>query len=144
MKKLIVAFSLLCPLFSFAQASEFDWLHGTWKIKNKETYEVWKTGTDQKMLEGISYRIKGADTVVTENLKIIYRKDAFYYVPDVAGDQPEVYFRIIKYSTTGFTAENPQHDFPKIIRYLLMTPTSIKAEIEGDGKVIPFYFDKIK
>jgi hypothetical protein len=134
----------MIPFVGKAQEKEFGWLHGTWKMKNKETYEVWKTSSDHKMLEGISYRIKGADTVVTETLKIKQQNSAFYYVPDVAGDQPEVYFKIIEHDDKSFTAENPEHDFPKIIRYQLLSPTSIKAEIEGDGKIIPFVFDKIK
>lgn len=144
MKALLVLILLSAPLIGLAQAKEFGWLAGTWKIKNKETYEVWKTSTDALGLEGVSYRIKGADTVVTEKLKIKKQNTTFYYVPDVAGDQPEVYFKIVRFDASGFTAENPEHDFPKIIRYQLVSPTSIRADIEGNGKIIPFVFDKVK
>ena len=144
MKHFIITLMIVAPAITFAQAKEFGWLQGTWKIKNKATYEVWKTSSDKKMLEGISYRVKGADTLVSEKIKVSYQKDAFYYIPDVAGDQPEVAFRITVYNASGFTAENPQHDFPKIIRYKLLSPTSLQAEIEGDGKIISFVFDKIR
>ncbi|PZR41534.1 MAG: hypothetical protein DI538_00940 [Azospira oryzae] len=143
MKKYILLLIVWIPFIGKAQVNEFGWLQGTWKMKNKETYEVWKTGNDQKILEGISYRIKGADTVVSETLKIKQQNGIFYYVPDVAGDQPEVYFKITRYDANGFTAENPEHDFPKIIRYQLQSPHSINAAIEGDGKLISFVFDRI-
>lgn len=144
MKKLILLFIITIPFIGKAQVKEFSWLEGSWKMKNKETYEVWKTGSDQKMPEGISYRIKGADTVVMEVLKIKQQNTTFYYVPDVAGDQPEVYFKITRHDNKSFTAENPEHDFPKIIRYQLLSPTSLRAEIEGNGKMISFAFDKIR
>jgi hypothetical protein len=144
MKRAFILAAILFPILSFAQLKEFGWLAGTWKIKNKAVYEVWKKGIDSKMMEGISYRINGADTLIGEALKIKQQDATFFYVPDVAGDQPEVYFKIITFDATGFIAENSQHDFPKIIRYRLLSPVSMNAEIEGDGKIIPFVFDKIK
>ena len=135
---------ILAPIFSFSQAKEFAWLEGTWKLKGKNTYEVWKTGSDQKTMEGISYRIHGTDTVVTERIKIKGEKNTFYYVPDVAGDQPEIYFKITTFNNTAFTAENPQHDFPKVIRYELISPAEMKAQTEGGGKVIRFDFERAR
>ena len=98
MKKITTALLLLLPLAGFSQVKEFGWLTGTWKIKNKETYEVWKISSDKKILEGLSYKVKGADTVVTEKLKIKQEKNSFYYVPDIAGDQPEVNFKITSFN----------------------------------------------
>lgn len=143
MKKLVIAVFIVLPFISYSQVSEFGWLSGIWKMKNKDTFEVWKVGGDKKWMEAISYRVKGADTVLMEKITIGREGNNFFYAPDVAGDQPEVLFKITRLDKTGFTAENPQHDFPKIIRYELVSPTSLKAQIEGDGKVIPFYFDKI-
>lgn len=144
MKKLIIILLITIPSLSFSQTKEFGWLAGTWKIKNKSTFEVWKVSSDKKIMEGISYRVKGADTVVTEKLRIRKQNDVFYYSSDIAGDQPEIDFKITTHGANGFSSENPQHDFPKIIRYQLLSPTSMKAEIAGDGPVIPFVFDKIK
>ncbi|HZX73978.1 MAG TPA: DUF6265 family protein [Cyclobacteriaceae bacterium] len=144
MKKLVGIWLLFTPLMGFSQVKEFGWLVGTWKTTGKETYEVWKISKDKKTLQGISFRVKGADSVVTERVKIKREKDSFYYVPDVAGNQTEVNFKITKQSIDGFTAENFQHDFPKIIRYQRQANGSLKAEIEGNGKVIPYSFDRVK
>ena len=141
MKKLLTLSLILLPFFTFSQVNEFGWLAGTWKVTGKASYEVWKIGKDRKTLEGISFNLKGADSVVTEKAKIINENGSFYYNVE-AGDQPEVSFKIVRYTAKAFTAENPQHDFPKIIRYTLKPDGSMNAEIEGDGKVIPYYFDK--
>ena len=144
MKKLLTLSLVLFPLLVFSQSKEFGWIAGTWKTTGKDSYEVWKIGKDKKMMQGVSFRMKGADSVVTERTKIIQDKSSFYFVADVAGDQPPVSFKITSYTEKGFTAENPKHDFPKIVRYQLKPDGSLYAEIEGDGKVIPYYFDKRK
>lgn len=144
MKKLLTLSLALIPFLTFSQVKEFGWLAGTWKTTGKESYEVWKISKDKKMLEGISFGMKGADSVVTERSKIKQEKGTFYLMVDVAGDQPEVSFKITTHSEQGFTSENPKHDFPKIIRYKLQPDGSLYAEIEGDGKIIPYYFDKRK
>ena len=144
MKKLPVLSLLLFPLLGFSQAKEFGWLAGTWKTKGKDSYEVWKIAKDKKTMQAVSFGMKGADSVVTERTKIIRDKGSFYFLADVAGDQPEVSFKITAYTEKTFTAENPKHDFPKILRYQLKPDGSLYAEIEGDGKLIPYYFDKRK
>jgi hypothetical protein len=144
MKNLLGFLFMLSPIFVFSQAKEFAWLAGTWKIKNENTYEVWKTASDQKTMEGVSYQINGTDTLVTERIKIIGEKKAFYFVPDVAGDQPEINFKITRFDDTAFTAENPKHDFPKIIRYKIIPPNKLMAQIEGHGKMIPFDFQRVE
>jgi hypothetical protein len=132
---------------SHAQQKEFSWLIGKWKLADKNIYEIWKLGEDAKSLEGVSFRIKNADTTVTEQIKIVFKNGAFHYVPDVAGDQGAVDFKISRHTSDSFVAENPQHDFPKIIRYKLIRKDNadfIEASIEGNGKVIPYSFERLK
>lgn len=132
----------------FAQQKEFGWLVGTWKLKDKNAFEDWVYNEKENALYGISYRIKStADTVVTEEITLKFQDNSFYYIPDVAGAQGAVPFRITKYTTTTFTAENPKHDFPKIIRYKFIQQGGEdinEASIEGDGKVISYTFVRVK
>src|SRR5688572_20376420 len=119
MKKLIIIalLNFIIIHFSAAQQKEFGWLRGTWKLKDKNIFETWEVADDGKTMEGSSYRIKGNDTIAMEQIKLTFEGNAFHYIPDVAGDQGAVDFKISKHTTEGFVAENPQHDFPKIIRY---------------------------
>lgn len=130
-----------------AQKKEFAWLEGTWKLKDKQVFEVWVVGKDGRSLDGVSYKVKGADTVITERTKFIQKEDSFYYIPDVPENQAPVEFRITSAGANGFVAENPKHDFPKLIRYNFYRKDGrdfIDAAIEGDGKVIPYAFERFK
>jgi hypothetical protein len=148
MKKLLLfASSFLFVHISHAQQKEFGWLIGTWKQEDKPIFETWKLSKDAKTLEGFSYRVKEKDTVTMENIRLTYAGDSFHYIPIVAGEEAPVDFRITRYDRQSFFAENPQHDFPKVIRYRLVIiehKKLLEASIEGNGKVIPYRFEKIK
>ena len=141
----LLVFILLCDAAT-AQRRDLQWLAGTWKLKNKQTFEVWKIH-DNGDLSGKAFRLNGVDTVITEVIELQYSHGAFHYIPDVAGSQPPVDFLITTIYNKSFVAENPHHDFPKIIRYRFRTvngQSHLDASIEGNGKVISYAFDKIE
>lgn len=132
---------------SRAQQNEFGWLVGKWKLTEKNVFEEWKISADKKTLEGLSYRIKEGDTTVTEKLLIKFEQPFFFYISDVAENPSPVKFKITQYNADKFLAENPEHDFPKAIRYKLIRKSNqdfIEAAIEGDEKVIPYSFIRLK
>src|SRR5687768_8771187 len=133
----VIALSLLLTAGAQAQQKEFSWLIGTWKLKDKNVFETWKMSADKKTLEGYSFRVKEGDTLGMEKIRFTYDGASFHYIPDVAGPQGEVDFKITKYDGSSFVAENPQHDFPKAIRYHFIRRNDIdyiEAAIEGNGK----------
>jgi hypothetical protein len=149
MKRNTVSIALILFLVIGAQAQkkEFGWLIGTWKLKDKNIFETWKVGADSKTLEGFSFRIKESDTVAMEKIRFTYDGTSYHYIPEVAGPQDEVDFKITRHDSNSFVAENPQHDFPKVIRYTFIRKSNvdcIEAAIEGDGKVIPYIYERIK
>jgi hypothetical protein len=144
---LILCFSLLTVGNGIAQRSEFHWLIGTWKVPGANEFERWTSGDTSHDLTGVAFRIHEGDTVITEAITLTHYEGAFHYVPDVAGDQPPIDFKVTSYDATSFIAQNPKHDFPKIIRYkriVVDNVESIEAAIEGNGKVIPYTFKKQK
>jgi hypothetical protein len=147
-KSLIPVFILVCFVSpSYAQKKEFGWLIGTWKLKDKNIFETWSLADDGKSLNGVSLKMNGTESTILEETKLIFSGNSFYYIPDVAGNQDPVDFHISSFDETGFVAENPKHDFPKLIRYKLVKMDGkefIEAAIEGDGKVIPYNFEKVR
>lgn len=142
---LFILFLIGCQQ-SQAQEKEFGWLVGKWKLKDKNAFEEWRISPDKKTLEGLSYRIKSGDTTVTEKLTIKFEQPYFFYISDVAENPAPVKFKITQYNSEKFLAENPEHDFPKSIRYKLIRKDSqdfIEAAIEGEGKVIPYTFLRV-
>jgi len=144
MKPVALLLSLLFFQFALAQKTEdFTWLEGTWERINLKpgstAYESWKV-TNQS-LHGLGVRLKGTDTVFTEKLKLIETDRGMSYVAEVAHNNSAVYFKIIDYDKHSFISENPSHDFPKRITYQL-EGDELTVIISGDGKSIPFVFQK--
>jgi hypothetical protein len=126
----------------FGQQNEFGWLIGTWQ-ENENSFEVWKD--EGNFLSGSSYKIdKARNKTVTEEIKLIKKGNDFYYVPDVAGPQGPIEFKITSFDKNSFIAENPAHDFPKKIIYKKINDQQLEATISGGSKSISYSFKKIK
>ena len=133
----IAAGFLLFSAFTMKQANDFkkvEWLIGTWENKTStgSIYETWSKIRDNE-LSGKSYMVKGKDTVVFENVRLVQEQDRLFYIPTVK-DQNNglpVRFAAKKISATQLVFENPQHDFPQIISYTKISLDSLVAEISG-------------
>ncbi len=131
---------------------QFKWMNGSWKMKTKNgiIIESWKTINDSTM-EGKSFFIKNnTDSTFLESIEIIARNNQCYYRPTANGQNENmaVTFKMSFYNEKGFVAENPAHDFPKRISYLLINKDSIHAFID-DGAELPkmksnFYYSRVK
>lgn len=145
MKKAALTLLLILPfVMACAQLHPFHWLEGTWKLENKNVFEVWRMDGD--VLKGISYKVSGSDTTILEKISLIKHGEKYLYVPDVPENEGAVEFQITTMRKDGFIAENTAHDFPKIIRYTIVRKRDkefISASIEGNGKIIPYTFEKM-
>jgi len=132
--------------------AQFKWMNGSWKMitKNGMIIESWKTINDSTM-EGKSFFIKNnTDSTFLESIEMVARNNQCYYRP-TANEQNEnkaVAFKVSSFNQKGFVAENPEHDFPKRIIYLLINNDSIHAFIDG-GSELPqkksnFYYSRVK
>ena len=92
-------------------------------------------------MQGIGIAMKGRDTVFVEKFRLVIKGNNIFYVADVPGNKQPVDFKLTEISKKGFTCENPEHDFPKRIRYQKEDNT-IKATISGNGKSVDYLFDK--
>ena len=83
----IAAGFLLFSAFTMKQANDFkevEWLIGTWENKTStgSIYETWSKIRDNE-LSGKSYMVKGKDTVVFENVRLVQEQDRLFYIPTV-------------------------------------------------------------
>jgi len=122
----------------------FDWLCGVWQNIKTGEIEQWSRSWDDMELKGISFKIAGNDTLISELMTIKEANGRLCFIADVPQNNAAVSFYIDSSSESGFACSNPDHDFPKFIRYELTARDSLYAEIEGDGKKIPFRFVKLK
>ena len=128
--------------------SEFGWLLGTWERlelkKGQHASEIWTVTEDGNLL-GHGIFINGVDTVFQEKMHILKRNEKWFFVADVPKNEAPVYFDLVDFSQDGFTAENPEHDFPKKIKYVLArSGKRIVATVSGGDKSLNFKFKKSK
>ncbi len=126
------------------------WIVDSWVSpdgSDSRSYEEWKV-TGDNLYEGSSKTIKNGEVTFSESLKIENTPDGIYYVADVPHNPAPVKFLLTNVSDTSAVFENPEHDFPKKITYLL-EEGNLHAFIEGPGKdgntkKIDFYFNKMR
>ncbi|MFI5212203.1 MAG: DUF6265 family protein [Ignavibacteria bacterium] len=97
-----------------------------------KSYEEWEK-KDENLFTGSSKTIKNGEMIFSEGLKIENTPDGIFYIADVKHNPAPVSFRLTSVSDTSAVFENPAHDFPQKITYLL-EGGSLHAFIEGPGK----------
>ncbi|NML19576.1 hypothetical protein HHL16_01765 [Pseudoflavitalea sp. G-6-1-2] len=153
---ILVAAFLFSVAYSMAQEipqatpenfKKLEWLPGVWNRTNPKPgttgQEVWEKKSAQE-LSGWFVTLNGKDTTFSEKFTIIEKDNKLYYVATVIrGDNVPVSFLITSLTDVDFVCENPQHDFPKKIEYHLKG-NQLHAAISGDGRSIPFLFERKK
>ncbi|MDH3651237.1 MAG: DUF6265 family protein [Saprospiraceae bacterium] len=136
------------PVDLAAQSDEWDklrWLLGKWQnmgVKPGQiAWEEWKETSDSDW-SGIGLTLEGSDTVFVEWLRIVDKDQALYYVAEVSHNEEPVYFKMIDIGVNYFEVENPEHDFPKKIKYEYKD-NQLNVVISGDGKEVPFSFVRL-
>ena len=123
---------------------DFKWLEGKWERHNVKpgttAFEVWEKTKGGYIGQGIS--LKGADTVFVEKLSLIEKEGELYYVADVEHNPEPTFFKITSITKSGFVSENPQHDFPKKIEYMLEENRMTVVISDGEQKM-GFVFEKL-
>lgn len=110
-----------------------DWLLGTWEGHVHETYitEIWEKGKDAYW--GRSYSIRGEDTTSSERIRLQQEGNILWYISVVKNQNEgkEVRFMLTSSDANQLVFQNPEHDFPKKIKYTRVTNDSLFAEISG-------------
>jgi hypothetical protein len=145
MKKLYLTFLLIPFLPVFVSAQQFPaFLHGTWKLENKETYEHWDL-LNENSLKGFSYKITNGKMVVTEYLEINKIGDEIIYTATVLNQNQGVGIDFKLNKKEGiYLFENPNHDFPKFIQYEIISDNEMKIEVGTVENNFSLIFQRVK
>ena len=121
------------PVRGSAALSKLGWLAGCWEARTagSTTIEMWMA-PDGGLMLGASRTVTGSATREFEHLRIHQRGDTVTYTAIPSG-QRETVFRATQISDSGFTVENPVHDFPQRITYERHGTDSLIARVEGSG-----------
>lgn len=120
--------------FKGNKLKEIEWHLGIWEMKNERgtTYERWYK-LNKNEFAGESFIVNGMDTLVLENIRLIYKSLKLHYIPTVKGQNNEQAVQFIekKLASNYFIFENLKHDFPQLISYTLINNDSLRAVISG-------------
>lgn len=136
-RKLFLASIFFLPLLGntlFAQIHISNFLQGTWKMENRETYEHWSK-LDDSSFNGFSYQLKNGEMKVSEFLTISSNSDKIIYTATVINQNQGkgIPFSLTK-SDSAYVFENPSHDFPKRIVYQPLNQNQVKVTVSDGGK----------
>jgi len=103
-----------------AQLRQMAWLAGTWQrvdlSEGRSGYERWTYDGAQGFV-GVGITERDGKITFEEKLRIVPKDGTVYYVADVPENAQPVYFKLTELSKSGFSFENPAHDFPRKIAY---------------------------
>ncbi len=127
---------------------EWVWLAGTWQRTTSRgvSFEHWSHSDSG--WSGEAYRVREADTVVTERLWIVADSAGIHYVAHPRQNDQPTRFTMTSGDSLSASFENPEHDFPTRIDLRFIAPDSMITTIYGpsdDGTVqsIVFSFERI-
>ena len=115
-----------------ATIDQVGWMAGTW-VGNAgaATFEErWTPPAGGAML-AVSRTLKAGRMAAFEFLRIVERDGGLVYVAQPGG-KPPTDFTLTAVSANSATFENPEHDFPKVIRYTKRADGTLEARV-GDG-----------
>ena len=129
----VLVFCLLQVCLAGQEASgigKLGWLSGKWHIEDhgRVIDEQWTTPAGGMML-GMSRTVKDGKTLSFEFLRIVERPDGLLYIAQPEG-RPPTEFRLISSEGDEWVFENPEHPFPRRIRYKRVSDDSLLARIE--------------
>jgi hypothetical protein len=81
---------------------------------------------------GMARAVVGGKTAAFEFLRIETREDGIYYVAQPQGRCPATPFKLVSLDAGEAVFANPEHDFPKRIRYRRGPDGTLIARVEGD------------
>jgi hypothetical protein len=146
MKHFIISvFSLLFLTSVTASGQKFPtFLAGTWKLEKKETYEHWDL-VQPNRLKGFLYHLNEGKPEVEEYLELREKEGEIVYTATVLtqNDGKETDFKLVA-ADSIYSFENPEHDFPKFIRYQMVSENKMKVNIGSENKSYQLFFDRVK
>lgn len=123
----------------------FDWLVGNWERIDNEidnhTFENWKKETNNKFL-GHGFIMKGLDTIWQEKMTLSKKDSNWVLEVKTPGNNDLIKFRLTELGSNSLTVENPNHDFPKKIKYW-KNKEKLNALVSGNENELNFEFESI-
>lgn len=146
---------LLCVLFTPATRADdcatlnaVEWLAGQWISVSEQTVtsENWQPVSESSWEGRGETRDKSTGELrESESLRLLSMNGEVFYLAKVAHNNYPVAFTMTECSGTRAVFENPEHDFPKKIEYLLQPAGDLHVQVsDGSERGFEIRFQKTK
>lgn len=143
-KSFLIALLISVTISTVFTQSLPEFLAGTWKVENSETYEHWDK-INENNFKGISYKVINGKMLITEYLDIKKTDGEIVYTATVLSQNNGKGIDFKLTSSDGlFSFENPAHDFPKFIRYKHISENKMSATVGTNENNFTLIFEKLK
>ena len=118
-----------------ARLAQVAWISGVWSgaMGSSVLEERWTPPAGGSML-AVSRTIRDGVMSAFEFLCIVERDGGLVYTAMPNGRQPATDFTLTKVDEASATFENPEHDFPKMIRYTKRPDGALEAVVSDGGQ----------
>ena len=120
----------------------FDWLLGKWKRVDEEpgksTFENW-IKINELEYKGFGFTMLDSDTIWQENLALVKTNENWRLEVISPNQTTPTVFVVARFKDSEFVCENPEHDFPTMIKYW-REGQNLRAAISGGEMEISFEF----
>ena len=114
-----------------ATIADAAWVAGLWASEGASSVEErWTPQAGGSML-AIGRTLRGTSMSAFEYLCIVERDGSLIYSAMPGGRSPATDFVLTQLTPDSLTFENPQHDFPKVIKYSKKADGSLETAISG-------------
>ena len=114
-----------------ASIADAAWVAGLWVSEGASTVEERWTPPGGGTLHAIARTMRGTSLTAFEFLCIVEREGSLVYSAMPNGRSPATDFVLTQLTPDSLTFENPQHDFPKVIKYSKKADGSLETAISG-------------
>lgn len=114
-----------------ASINDAAWVAGLWASEGASTVEERWTPPGGGTMHAVARTLRGPTLAAFEFLCIVEREGSLVYTAMPNGRQPATDFVLTQLAPDSLTFENPQHDFPKVIKYSKKADGSLETAVSG-------------
>ena len=124
--------------------SDISWIIGQWQTEPRERVEVWNLKGDRYTASGLL--LTEENPRVNELMNIGLSNGHLQYSVLAYGQNDNEYvdFPISNADPKDLIFANPDHDFPKIIRYTLVEDNMLRVQVGDNENTVEFNFYRTK
>jgi hypothetical protein len=123
---------------------DLSWLEGQWQTEPRNRVEVWSLKGDKLQASGLL--LKDKNPRVNELMTIVAKDGKLVYSVLAYGQNENKYvdFSLSNQKARDLIFANPDHDFPKTIRYTLQNEDQLLVTVSDGNEELSFTFFRSK